>query len=395
MSEKKLDLGGPIRVARVIARLNVGGPAIHVTLLAGRLPREKFESRLYVGDVSPGEAEMTDIIAREKVEPIRIKGLGRAIRPHDDLMTLARLVREFRRFRPHIVHTHTAKGGTLGRLAARICGVPIVVHTFHGHVFHGYFHPAVSRGFVGIERALAHLTNAIVTISPRQFDEISKKYRIAPPDRVRVIPLGFDLARFRGIEARRGELRKSLGVPEATRIISIVGRLTGVKDHALLFRAMQLLKHPGVHLCVVGGGELEPDLRRLSVDLGLESKVHFLGFRNDLERILADTEIIALSSKNEGTPVAVIEALAAGCTPVSVDVGGVADVLAEGRFGKMVKERSREAFAAALDEVLASPPDPKVREAGQRYVLERYGVERLVRDHVELYCALLRGRESA
>jgi glycosyltransferase involved in cell wall biosynthesis len=359
------------------------------------MPVDQFETRLYVGNVSAGEAEMVDILRRENVEPIRVPGLGRAIRPQDDLLTLAYLVREFRRFRPDLVHTHTAKGGALGRMAARICGVPAVVHTFHGHVFHGYFGPLVSRGFVGLERALAHLTDKIVTISPRQLNELCETYKIAPRDRFHVIPLGFDLSRFLGLGRHRGLLRNSLGVPANARIVSVVGRLTAIKDHPLLFRAMTKLRTSEAHLCVVGGGELESDLRRLSQELGIEGRTHFLGFRNDLERILADTDVLALTSKNEGTPVAVIEALAAGCTPVSVDVGGVADILADGRFGRLVRDRTPEAFAAALDQMLASPPSQEAREEGKRHVFETYSVERLVSDHVALYSALLRGRESA
>jgi glycosyltransferase involved in cell wall biosynthesis len=378
-----------VRVARVIARLNVGGPAIHVTLLTARMPRE-FDTRLFVGDVSPGEAEMTDIVEREGVTPTRVRGLGRELRPGADLATLAHLVREFRRFRPHIVHTHTAKGGTLGRLAAKICRVPIVVHTFHGHVFHGYFHPVVARGFIAIERTLARMSDAIVTVSPRQRDELADVYRIAPHDRIRVIPLGFDLSRFASTSAYWGSLRRELGLGDGARIVSIVGRLTGVKDHPLLFHAMKRLTTPNVHLCVVGGGELEAELRALARELGIDGFVHFLGFRSDLERILADTDVIALTSKNEGTPVAVIEALAAGCTAVSVDVGGVADVLADGRFGRLVRERTPESFAAVLDEVLLSPPSPEQREAGRRHAAEKYSVERLVGDHVALYSELLR-----
>jgi glycosyltransferase involved in cell wall biosynthesis len=378
------------RVARIIARLNVGGPAIHVASLTARLPADRFESTLLAGDVSPGETEMRDALERESVTPRRIPGLGRALNSRQDLEAFARLVAELRAFRPHIVHTHTAKAGTLGRIAARLCRVPIVVHTFHGHVFDGYFSPMVSRAFVGIERMLARATDAIVTISPRQHDDITRRYRVARPEATHVVPLGFDLARFGAAHERKGELRRELGIGDAP-LVSIVGRLTKIKDHPLLFEAMARLgRH--VHLCVVGGGEEEASLRALAERLGTAKRTHFLGFRSDLERVLGDTDVLALTSRNEGTPVAVIEALAAGCSVVCSSVGGVPDVLDAGKWGRLVEGRSPPAFAQALEQALAEHPtrSPDALDAARQYVLDKYGVDRLVRDHVRIYDELLR-----
>jgi glycosyltransferase involved in cell wall biosynthesis len=381
----------PVRVARVIARLNVGGPAIHVATLASRLP-PPFETRLYAGEVADGEREMSDVLSREDVTPVRVRGLGRAIRAAEDLAALLALVRHFRSFRPHIVHTHTAKAGTLGRIAARACGVPVVVHTFHGHVFEGYFNPVMARAVVSIERALSGLTTRIVTISQRQFNDITARFRIARSERVTIIPLGFDLERFHR-DRHCGALRSELGLQGGEPIVSVVGRLTPIKDHPILFEAFREAYDTGAHLCVVGGGERESELRALADRLGISPRTHFLGFRTDLDSILSDTDVVALTSRNEGTPVALIEALAAGCRPLSFDVGGVADVLENGRWGRLV-DRSAMALAEALRLEIrayqAGPPVYAKLVAARRHVHEKYGIERLVSDHAVLYRSLLR-----
>jgi glycosyltransferase involved in cell wall biosynthesis len=381
---------GSVRVARVIARLNVGGPALHVAVLTARLPAP-FESRLFAGGLAAGEAEMSDVLSRENVEPVRVHGLGRAIRPSDDFRALCSLIGHFRAFRPHIVHTHTAKAGTLGRIAARLCGVPVVVHTFHGHVFDGYFSPAVTGAVIAVERAMSFVTTRTVTISQRQFDDITNRFRIAEPERVTIIPLGFDLRRFDG-GRHCGTLRAELGLAGEP-IVSIVGRLTPIKDHAILFEAFHELGDSGAHLCVVGGGECESTLRATAERLGIAPRTHFLGFRTDLESILSDTDVVALTSRNEGTPVALIEALAAGCRAVSFDVGGVADVLEDGRWGRVV-ERTKASLVDALKQeiggVRAGQRDSERCDAARVYVNEKYGVSRLINDHADLYRSLLR-----
>jgi glycosyltransferase involved in cell wall biosynthesis len=383
-----------IRVARVIARLNVGGPAIHVCNLTSRLP-EPFASRLYVGDVGPDEHEMSDVVRREGVAPIRVAGLGRAIRAVD-AMALWNLTRELKKFRPHIVHTHTAKAGALGRLAARALGVPIVVHTFHGHVLDGYFNPLVTRTFLSIERALGHLTDAIITLSPRQRSDIVDRYRIAPSRKVHVVPLGFDFSQLDRVHERRGELRRELSVGEGTPLIASIGRLTAIKDHRLLLEAFRLVR-ADAHLLIVGGGEQEADLRSLTRDMGLTARVHFLGFRSDLDRILADTAIVALTSRNEGTPVALIEGLAAGCMTVSTAVGGVEDVLEGGRWGRLVRSRSPTDFSGALEAALDARSALGESEllARKAYARERFGVFRLIQDHVALYRNLLETKRGS
>lgn len=382
----------PIRVARIIARLNVGGPAIHVAELTARLPRS-FESQLFVGSVAPGEREMVEVLEREGVRPVRVDGLGRAIRLGDDARALAVLLGALRRFAPDIVHTHTAKAGALGRIAARILRVPVVVHTFHGHVFDGYFSPLKTRAFIAVERGLARASDAIVAISPRQREDLVERYRVAPAAKVHMIPLGFDLAPLADVDVFAGQLRRELRLDDAP-CVAVVGRLTAIKDHPLLFQAFERLA-TRAHLLVVGGGEDEDALRALARRSRAGERIHFLGFRSDLARVLADAKVVVLTSRNEGTPVALIEALAAGCTPVGVDVGGVGDVLDDGRVGHLVRARTAPAIAAALDAALNERPTIRSSTVDEwkRRAREKYGVERLVADHVALYNGLLRGRE--
>jgi glycosyltransferase involved in cell wall biosynthesis len=383
-----------VRIARVIARLNVGGPAIHVTALSSRLSSRGFDTRLYCGEVSPGESEMSAALRREDVEPWRIRGLGRAIRAADDLRALEQLVRAFRSYRPHIVHTHTAKAGALGRVAAWLCQVPVVVHTFHGHVFEGYFSPGVSKTVAMVERGLMLVTDRIVAISPRQRDDISRHLRIGVPTRVSLIPLGFDLSRFDHVMTLRGRLRAELGLRDEP-ILSIIGRLTPVKDHPLLFSAFRQLSDTSAHLCIVGGGESEAELRALALRLGIEARTHFLGFRDDLEVLLADTDVVALTSRNEGTPVALVEALAAGCTPVALAVGGVPDVLEDGKWGLLVGDRTVGALAEALRRalILTRTVSAETVRARMQYARSRYGMAALLAAHEAMYRELLGQRE--
>jgi glycosyltransferase involved in cell wall biosynthesis len=323
------------------------------------------------------------------VVPTRIAGLGRAIRPADTL-ALWTLVRELSAFRPHIVHTHTAKAGALGRIAARAVGAPLVIHTFHGHVFDGYFGALVTRAFLSAERILARATDAIITLSPSQQADIVNRYRIAPLPKVEVIPLGFDFRRLDQVSEKRGELRRELGLKPDVPLIASIGRLTAIKDHPLLLRAFRLVR-ANAHLIVVGGGAEEPTLRGLACSLGVERRVHFLGFRSDIDRILADATIVALTSHNEGTPVALIEGLAAGRTPVATAVGGVEDVLEGGRWGRLVGSRDPADFARALEAALEDEPAVTGAEVSARkaYARGRYGIDRLVGEHQALYRRLL------
>lgn len=380
-----------IRVARVIARLNIGGPAQHVVLLSAGLERTRFTTTLITGVVGKDEGDFTGIARARGVEPIVIPELGRAVHPGRDLVALLKLVRLFRRIRPDIVHTHTAKAGALGRLAARVAGVPMTVHTFHGHVLDGYFSPSVTRFFLMIERRLARTTDRLVTVSPRLRDQLLAM-RVGRPDQVEVVPLGLDLGKFRQTRAATGGVRASLGLTPGTPLLGSVGRLVPIKDHSTLLRAMALVEtgSQAAHLVLVGDGEERPALTRLAGELGVSARVHFLGWRSDLETILSELDVVVCSSRNEGTPVAVIEAMAAGVPVLSTDVGGVADLVSHGETGWLVPPGDPASMARAV-ELLVSDQILRGRlaAAGRAVALERYDVARLIPRMEALYTDLI------
>jgi glycosyltransferase involved in cell wall biosynthesis len=380
------------RVVRVIARLNVGGPAIHVLNLSEGL-EGRYSTVLVAGAVDETEADMSSEAEARGVRLRLMPELGRRISPFQDVAALVKLYRLFRRLRPQIVHTHTAKAGTLGRLAAVGARVPVRVHTFHGHVMRGYFSPWISRAVVAVERMLARTSTCIVTVSDGQARELVEHFGICPAGKMRVVPLGFDFARFapERISAVRGQLRAELGVGSAP-VVTIVGRLVPIKNQALFLEAAARVvsQREDCTFVVVGGGPLEGALRARADALGLEGRVRFLGWRSDLDRIFADSDVVALTSDNEGTPVALIEALACGCSVVSTDVGGVSDVLEEGRLGRLVPPGHAQELADAIEHLLGDPAGrQELGRAGIRSVHARYGVERLVDEIAGIYDELL------
>ncbi len=385
----------PIRVARVIARLNIGGPAQHVIHLTARLPRDRFESVLLSGREAPSEGSMHDLAARWGVRPIAVPGLGRRLSPVDDVRSLVFLTRFFRRFRPHIVHTHTAKAGAIGRLAAWLTGVPVVVHTYHGHVFHGYFSKPMTSLFLAVERALARSTSRLLTVSESVKRDL-ERYRIGAPGQVTVLPLGLDLDRFLGSEARAGELRRELGVEDRQPLVGIVARLVPIKRHEDFIAASALVaaRIPDARFLVVGDGERRTELEALVRRQGLMERVRFLGWRRDLDRIYADLDVVVLTSANEGSPVSLIEAMAAARPVVATSVGGVPDLVEHGVSGLLARAGDPSATAEAIATLLADPERRRAMgEAGRKRVRDAYGVDRLVADVDRLYSDLMRGRE--
>lgn len=351
-----------------------------------------YPTLLVAGAVDAAEGDLTARTVERGVRTEIFAELGRRVKPWQDLVALAKLVALLRRTRPALVHTHTAKAGTLGRIAAILTGVPVRVHTFHGHVFRGYFGRLATRLVVGVERMLARTTTCVVTISDSQAREIVEEFRICSADRVRVIPLGLDLASYapEAIAPLRGDFRREIGAGDAA-IVSIVGRLVPIKNHPLFLRMAAALCAGGRDcvFAVVGGGDEAP-LRRLAEELGIASRVRFLGWRSDLARIYADSDIVVLTSNNEGTPVCLIEALAAGCAVASTDVGGVRDVLEGGRLGVLVPAGDADALAGAVAGLLDDPAGRRATAAtGSRVIPQRFGVERLLADMTALYDDLL------
>jgi glycosyltransferase involved in cell wall biosynthesis len=307
----------PLRVARIIDRLNVGGPAKHVTWLTAGLDRSRFETELIIGRVPPGEGDMGYFAAAAGLSPLLIEDMSRELSLRD-LVVVFKLFAALRRFQPAIVHTHKSKAGAVGRVAAflykwaapsalrlrpRACRI---VHTYHGHTFHSYFGPLKGRLFLLIERLLARLcTDRIVVVSEQQRREIAETFGVGRPEQFRVIPLGIDVSE---IGERRGALRAELGVGEREILVGIVGRLTEVKNHEMFLQAAARVSEPA-RFAIVGDGHLRAALEASARTLGLSDLVHFTGFLTRAADSYPDFDIVALTSLNEGTPVTLIEAV--------------------------------------------------------------------------------------
>jgi glycosyltransferase involved in cell wall biosynthesis len=381
-------------VLRVISRLNVGGPALHTTLLTRRLDPGRYETHLVTGREAPDEGSYLDLHRLSPERVTRLPALGREVRLSRDVAALRQLVRLMARARPHIVHTHTAKAGALGRVAALVTRVPVVVHTYHGHVFQGYFGPAWTRVLLAIERALARRTDCLIAVSPAVRRELLA-LGVGTPERFRVVPLGLDLDPFARADALRGKLRAELGIPAEAPLVGIVARLVPIKAHEVFLRAAALVRArlPEARFLLVGDGEGRAGLERLAGALGLTDRVRFLGWRRDLDRIYADLDVVVLTSRNEGSPVALIEAMAAGRAVVATAVGGVRDFVADGVTGCVVRPGDPGAVAAGIADLLDhAERRHDLGKAGREHVLPRFGAERLLADIDRLYTELLRAR---
>lgn len=378
----------PLKIVRIIARLNIGGPAIHVALLTSRLNDGDFESLLVAGSVGDEEGDMSYYAAERGVAPLIITDLGRELNPVRDIRTLWKLYRLLRREKPDVVHTHTAKAGFVGRWAAKFAGVPVIVHTFHGHVFHGYFGKTKTRVFIALEQMTSRITDSILTLTQSLRRELALTYRVARTEKITVLPLGLDLAPFAAAPRKTGTFREQYGIPQDAPLVGIAGRMVSVKNHAMFLEAAAQIraKRPDARFVMIGDGELRDDLERQIDNLGLRGFVKITGWLSDMTAAYADMDVFALSSVNEGTPVTVIEALSAGCPVVATHVGGIPDLLEGGRFGTLVSSGNAHAFAQAILETLENPPDTS---AAQTAMLNQYGIDRLVSDLAALYKGLL------
>lgn len=392
-------MSSDVRIARIITRLNIGGPAIQALTLSSSLGTHGFQTLLAHGQTDVGEGDMRSVLHSAPYESEYIASLGRPVRPARDLRALWAIYRMLGRFQPSIVHTHTAKAGTLGRLAMLAYNQSggrkkaKAIHTYHGHVFEGYFRPTVASTFIAIERQLARHTDIIITISPRIRDDIVNRYGIGRPDQVRVVPLGFDLARFLDIDpSARAQARQELDLSPDAPVITTVGRLAPIKRHDLFLKMAAKLKdvHRDATFLIVGDGALRDALERQAADLGIANRVRFLGWRGDLPTVYAATDLFALTSDNEGTPVALIEAIASGVASVSTDVGGVRDVIADQTSGLLIRAGDAEGLADAVSALLKDETTrARLAQQGRSSVRSRFGFERLVRDLTELYREVL------
>lgn len=377
-----------IRILRVVTRLNIGGPAIHVINLTAGLDPGRFESRLVCGTELAGEGSMLDLARERGLEPIQIPDIVNEFGlKAKDARAVRRLYRLMRELRPHIVHTHMAKAGLLGRLAARLAGVPIVVHTYHGHVLRGYFDPLRTRALRMMERWLGKMSQRLVAVSEQVKRELVE-YGVAPAEKISVIPLGFDLQPLRQASKHRREFRRECGISAEARLVGIVGRIFPIKNHRLFLESAARVARtmPEARFVIVGDGALRSEMEQLAASLGIGEHTMFMGWRRDLPRIYADLDVLVVSSNNEGTPVAAIEAMAAECPVVATRVGGLVDLIRDGETGWLVEPRNVEALSEAVVRVLNNRELAKrVASAAAGFVEERFDVRRLIGDVERLY----------
>lgn len=394
-----------MKIVRIIARLNVGGPARHVVWLTKMLAAPEFESTLITGTVPNGEEDMNYFASENGVSPVYIPEMSRELSPKDVVSLLKvflRIVRE----RPAVIHTHTAKAGTIGRVAGFLYKWLLwrnvkLVHTYHGHVFHSYYGKRKTAVFLFIERSLARVTDRIIAISEQQREEISERFRVGKPAQFSVVRLGIDLSPFENADARRGVFRNEIGASDDEVLVGFVGRLTEIKNIPLLLEAARIFKasrtegSPKLRFLIIGDGHLRESLERTADELDVRDVVTFLGNREDAGVFYAGLDIVALTSLNEGTPLSLIEAMAGGRTFVSTKVGGVVDLLGEtvdrdgisyGERGLGVEAGDAASLSAAIVEL---GRDADLRErlagAGAKFARDNYSKERLAREIAGLY----------
>ena len=409
-----------MKILRIIARLNVGGPARHVVWLTEKTPDSEFHSTLIAGRVPEGEEDMSYLAEQHGVKPVFIEEMSRELSIRD-AVSLIKVYRQMLLERPDIVHTHTAKAGTVGRVAAlfyrwltwgTFIGRPRkvrIVHTFHGHVFHSYYGKSKTRVFIAIEKLLARIaTDKIVVISPQQLTEIHGEFSIGRPGQFSVVRLGIDLEPYRRSTEKRADLREQLGSSDRELLIGFVGRLTEVKNVSLLLETAELYKKendgelPKLRFVIIGDGHLRERLEHEAGERGINDVVDFIGNRTDVETIYAGLDIVALTSLNEGTPLSLVEAMASGRPVISTSVGGVVDLLGnimetyDGGFavcerGIGVAPNSARSFVNGLIYLLKNERlQESVAARGRTFVEQEYNKDRLVADVHQLYRDLVK-----
>jgi glycosyltransferase involved in cell wall biosynthesis len=381
------------RLLRIITRMNIGGPATHVVVANRGLAERGWETLLVFGTVEPDEAEVA--LPETSIPMERVPTLARPVRPIADLRTAAALARIIRRYRPDVIHTHLSKAGQIGRAVAMATSRAVRVHTFHGTLFGGYFGAAASGAIVRAERLLGHRTQAVVALSDRQRDELVE-YRIAPPSRIHVVPLGLNLERFDTAHEpdARARARSALGIGADEVVVTAIGRLVPIKRLDRLIDAFAIVAAnvPGARLYLVGDGSERDAIRARAAAAGLLDRMTFVGWSADTPDWYAASDVVALTSDREGTPLAVIEAAAAGRPVVATDVGGVADVVVDGSTGFIVPASDVAALADRLTRLVV---DPGLRATLGRAApahAAQYGAPRLVSDLDRLYRDLLAER---
>lgn len=375
-----------IKVLRIISRLNIGGPAIHTILLTEGLNHHRFTSVLVTGQTASSEGDMLYLAKERGIRTVIIPELMRNIHLLKDLIAFIKIYGLMIRESPCIMHSHTAKAGTLGRLAGVLYNLTRskrkcrLVHTFHGHVLEGYFGKARTTFFLWIERILGKFTDRIIVVSQKIKEDLLK-LGIGNPEKIIVVPLGLELEKFLHISGPNNT--------DSTLKIGIIGRLVAIKNHRMFLEVAKKLKDEQkikIKFFIIGDGELKNKLADYARDWGIQNDIIFMGWQNDLEKIYQDLDIVALTSLNEGTPVSLIEAMAASRPVIATDVGGIRDLLGDNDRGILVRSQDTEEFAGKLKELLENKElREELGRKGRDFVKNIFTKERLIKDMELLY----------
>lgn len=390
------------RVLRIINRLNLGGPTYNAAYLSKFLEPE-FDTLLVSGMKDDAEESSEFIVKNLDLHPVYVPEMYRELHPFRDYKSYYKLRKLIEEFKPDIVHTHAAKAGAVGRLAASHSGVKVIIHTFHGHVFHSYFNPVKTRMFLEIERYLARRTTKIVTLSEIQRHELSAIHKVAPIDKFEIIPLGFDLRRFEeDQEEKRKKFRADYNLDEDEVAIGIVGRLVPIKNHTLFLEALKIVSQKTdkkIRAFIIGDGESRLAIEQQAMALGLKFNNNNLREKNILtftswikavDVSNAGMDIIALTSNNEGTPVSLIEAQASGKPIVSTNVGGIENIVIKNETALLSPVGDARSFAENLLQ-LVNKNELRIRfsKQGSDFVRNKFSYNRLCADMARLYNSLL------
>ena len=380
----KASKESPIRVMRIIARMNVGGPAVQVSGLMRGLDSQMFEHRLYTGFCSPDEADYLKTVATD-VPATYINGLGRRINLFEDLKAFFNLVKEIRSFKPHIIHTHTAKAGFLGRIASLVSLQPSIrVHTFHGHLLSGYFGVFKRRLVITAEQVLAVFSNQLLAVGDKVRKDLLAE-KIGRLEKFAVMPPGLDLGQL----PSKSDAREIYGLSMTTLQCALIGRVTQIKRPDRFLDVVTAIVNVGIPIefLIAGDGEL---LSKCEEQIELNKlPIKVLGWQSDIRMVLAATDVVILTSDNEGTPLSLIQAGMAGLPVVATKVGSISEVVIDGQTGILTSLRTEDITKALIK--LASDPELRVElgSKAQEFTMANFGLSRLVLDHEELYMKLL------
>ncbi|HNW98248.1 MAG TPA: glycosyltransferase [Bacteroidales bacterium] len=392
------------KVLRIINRFNLGGPTYNAALLSKHLAPE-FETLLYSGAIDETEGDAKFIVRNLGIEPLTIPEMRRSLNPALDYQAYKKIKKIISEFKPDIVHTHASKAGALGRLAAYNLGVPVIIHTFHGHVFDNYFSRLTSKFYINIERYLAKKSTKIIALSEIQKNDLVNKFKICPAEKIEIISLGFDLDKFQeNIELKRKKFRNDFQIADDEIAIAIIGRLVPIKNHELFLQSIKDISEKTkkkIRVFIVGDGESKMDILKKTKELNLsftenksESKNNLITFTSwikEIDTVIAGIDIVALTSLNEGTPVSLIEAQAGNKPIVSTNVGGIENVVIPNETALLSPNNNQKAFAENILKVIGSDNlRQKLSQKGWQNVKEKFHFSRLISDTKKLYYQLLK-----